>query len=123
MIIFSIVRSFVASYLFLSGYGYTRQTISAKNGQNVIFRCYKIILKLFFLPSLLSFATSTPLTLYYVVILHGFNALILVSVLSIVGSYFNLQKQKIGLLFLLCFHFFVVTLEATKLSRMHHFQN
>ena len=112
MIIFSIVRSFVASYLFLSGYGYTMQTLSAKNGENglfFIFRCYKIILKLFFLPSLLSFATSTPVTLYYVVILHGFHTLILVSVLSSVGSYFNLQEQKIGLLFLLCFHIFVVT--------------
>ena len=74
-----------------------------------LFFAAKIILKLFFLPSLLSFATSTPVTLYYVVILHGFHTLILVSVLSC-GLYFNLQEQKIGLLFLLCFHILLLQL-------------
>ena len=41
-------------------------------------------------------------------ILHGFHTLILVSVLSSVGSYFNLQEQD-WFAFLLCFHIFVVT--------------
>ena len=43
VIIFSIVRSFVASYLFLSGYGYTMQTLSAKNGENGLFFYFSLL--------------------------------------------------------------------------------